>query len=169
MNNTAAQPGLLHDINDVSRPTRQQLEPRAASADSSAARERADDRDAVVDRDGRWTTTSFAARIAVVTADDSTTKNDADHRSDSNSVTTTTASNCAIVDSTTTLRDWLWAGAGNRRFLNRSGLRRDWSGLDCCFGSHFDRSLDVRRRGLVLRHALRVLNLFRSGCGPLDR
>jgi hypothetical protein len=91
MNNTAAQPGLLHDINYVSRPARQQLEPRAAPADTSAARERSNDRDAVVDGDRCRTATSFAARVAVVTIDDSTAKNDADHRSDSNSITSTTA------------------------------------------------------------------------------
>lgn len=153
MTNTAAQPGLLRDINYVSRRACQQLEPRAAPANSSAARECSNDRDAVVDRDGSGTTTSFAARIAVVTIDDAPAKNDADHRSDSNAVAAT-ATDRAVIAATAGLCYRLRTGARNRRFLNWSRLRRYGSRLDCLFGLDFDRSLDASRSRLVLRDTL---------------
>lgn len=153
MANTAAQPGLLRDINYVSRRACQQLEPRAAPANSSAARECSNDRDAVVDRDGSGATTSFAARIAVVTIDDTTAKNDADYRSDSNAIAAT-ATDSAVIDAAAGLGDWLRTGARNRCLLNWSRLRCYGSRLDRLFGLDFDRSLDASWSRLVLRDTL---------------
>jgi hypothetical protein len=122
------------------------------ATDSSAAGERADYRNPVVDCGVNSAAATVSARIALVSVHDSTAKNNSDDRSDSAADIAAASADLPVTCSAAVRCDWLGTLARKRRHFSRLrlDLRRHLGLL------YLDRSWKRLRRSLVLWSTLRL-------------
>jgi hypothetical protein len=132
---------------------------RCRRADASAAGERADYRNPVVDCGVNSAAATVSARIALVSVHDSTAKNNSDDRSDSAADIAAASADLPVTCSAAVRCDWLGTLARKRRHFSRR--RRNFSRLRLDLRRHLgllylDRSWKRLRRSLVLWSTLRL-------------